>query len=109
MTYEPGQTPSLDNLEKLPPCHPGKAIVEFFVHNRKIGINDIIKSADIDRDKLINIVEGRADMDQETARKLKQTFGEVADTLNRMQYVFTYFRENKKLPQYSDIQKVAPL
>lgn len=98
----------MSTISKVPPRHPGEALKVFFIDNRGLPIKEVSETSHIDLGKLTEIVNGKALLDRETAYSLKRSYGEVADLLYRMQYVFEVFQKHNVRPSYEEIMREVP-
>lgn len=87
-----------NDLNSIPPIHPGRAMAEVLMPQRRMSLEAVSEKANLSVSWLSAFAEGRADMTWDAQKKLKSAFGEAARTLYRMQRTYSYFQTHGHRP-----------
>ncbi len=107
MTEEFSKGDEID-LAELPPLAPGEALRMIFVDNMGLSLNEVGRLSGVSAAKLFAIAAGNAEYDRDTSFSLRQHFGNVATTLDRMKFIFEYHRDHHRMPAQERIYKISP-
>jgi addiction module HigA family antidote len=78
-------THKAENLEKLPPIHPGEVLLEDFMKPLELSQYRVAKDIGVSPIRISQIVHGKRAITADTAMRLARYFGTSAEVWLRMQ------------------------
>jgi antitoxin HigA-1 len=78
-------THKVENLEKLPPIHPGEVLLEDFMKPLGLSQYRVAKDIGVSPIRISQIVHGKRAITADTAMRLARYFGTSAEVWLRMQ------------------------
>lgn len=82
-----------------PPVHPGRILLEGYMKERGITINEMCQALDISRNQLSGIINGRKPVTTKTAVKLAEVTGTTARLWLNLQNKYDIWRQEKSMPR----------
>ncbi|MCJ2015892.1 helix-turn-helix domain-containing protein [Methylobacterium sp. E-065] len=88
------------------PAHPGDLMKSWFMDGKKLSAEYVAMEAHLPVRTIEGIIEGKVDIDRDTATALSKVFGKSAETLFRLQAEYNHFLRFKKIPSFDELPRL---
>lgn len=88
------------------PEHPGDVMKFWFMDGKDLSAEYVAFESDLPVHTIEGIIEGKIDIDRDTAIKLSKVFGKSAETLFRLQVEYDHFKETKKILSFNELPRL---
>lgn len=78
----------------------------WFMAGKDLSVEDVAERAELPISTIDNIISGKADIDRNTALRLKRVFGKSAETLFRLQAEYSYYKRFHRIPTFEELPRL---